>query len=162
MEIVTIVDSHDKVTDALPRAQMRRRALIHRVNYILVFNPAGEILTQRRTMQKDLYPGLTDLAAGGVVLAGESYRDSAARELREELGVSPQITEHFALWFEDAAQTPPNRSWGRVFSCIHDGPFQLQESEVASVEFMPVQTALNLDAATVTPDSRQALLAYVL
>lgn len=162
VEIVTIIDSRDKVIDAVPRARMRRRGLIHRVNYILVFNAAGEILAQRRTMQKDLYPGMLDLAAGGVVLDGEGYADSAARELREELGVSPPLAAHFDMWFEDAARTPPNRSWGRVFSCVHDGAFALQAAEVAAVEFMPVEAALALPAAEVTPDSRQALLAHFL
>ncbi|MDA8015469.1 MAG: NUDIX domain-containing protein [Gammaproteobacteria bacterium] len=162
IETVTIVDSRDQVAGAAPRAEMRRRGLIHRVNYILVFNAAGEILAQRRTMQKDLYPGLVDLAAGGVVLDGEDYAESAARELREELGVAPPLAAQFDMWFEDAARTPPNRSWGRVFSCVHEGPFELQESEVASAEFMTVDAALSLAAGEVTPDSRQALLAHIL
>ena len=164
-EIVSIVDCADSVTGALPRAQVRRRGVIYRVTYILVFNAAGEILVQRRTQSKDLYPGLLDLAAGGVVCEGEAYAQCAARELGEELGVAAPLTDHFALWFEDAAPTPPGppkRSWGRVFSCVHEGPFTLQASEVASAEFMAVDAALGLAVARVTPDSRQALVAYLL
>ncbi len=159
-EIVSIVDCSDRVIDAVPRPEMRRRGLIYRVNYILVFNPAGEILVQRRTDSKDQYPGLLDLAAGGVVRAGESYEISAARELAEELGVSAPLTRHFDLWFEDATNTPVKRSWGRVFSCEHAGPFKLQASEVVSVEFMSVDDALGIDESQVTPDSRQVLVAY--
>ena len=161
-EIVSIINPSDSVIGAVPRAEMRRRGLVYRVNYILVFNAAGEILAQRRTDTKDLYPGLLDLAAGGVVRAGESYELSAARELEEELGVSPPLTAHFNLWFEDATRAPVKRSWGRVFSCVHDGPFSLQAEEVVSVEFMPVDAALGIDIARVTPDSRQALVAYLL
>ena len=161
-EIVSIIDSSDTVIDALPRDEMRRRGLMYRVNYILVFNLAGEILVQRRTDSKDLYPGLLDLAAGGVVCAGESYELSAARELKEELGISAPLTTRFDLWFEDTTQTPAKRNWGRVFSCVCDGPFSLQASEVVSVEFMPVDDALGIDTARVTPDSRQALVAYLL
>ena len=161
-EIVSIVDCTDSVTGALPRPQMRRRGLIYRVNYILVFNPAGEILVQRRTDDKDQYPGLLDFAAGGVVLEGEGYESSAARELAEELGVSAPLTPHFHLWFEDTAVTPAKRSWGRVFSCVHDGPFSLQPTEVVSAEFMPVDAALAIDPGKVAPDSRQALVAYLL
>lgn len=141
---------------------MRRRGLMYRVNYILLFNAAGEILVQRRTDGKDQYPGLLDLAAGGVVRAGESYELSAARELAEELGVSVPLTTRFDLWFEDATRAPAKRNWGRVFSCTHDGPFSLQPSEVVSVEFMPVEAALEIDIARVTPDSRQVLMAYLL
>ncbi len=146
--------------DALPRAEMRRRGLIYRVNYILVFNTAGEILVQQRTLSKDMYPSLLDFAAGGVVRAGEEYECSAARELHEELGVSAPLTAHFNLWFEDSTEALVKRSWGRVFSCVHEQPFQLQASEVVSVEFMPIAAALAIDAARVSPDSRAALVAY--
>ena len=161
-EIVSIIDSSDAVIGALPRAQMRRRGAIYRVNYILVFNAAGEILVQRRTDGKDQYPGLLDLAAGGVVRTGESYELSAARELEEELGVSPPLTTCFDLWFEDATGAPAKRNWGRVFSCTHEGPFSLQASEVVSVEFMSVDAALEIDSAQVTPDTRQVLVAHLL
>ncbi len=167
-ETVSIVDSSDAVIGALPRDEMRRRGLIYRVTHILVFNAAGEILVQRRTECKDIYPGLLDLAAGGVVRAGESYADSAARELAEELGVTPPLTAHFDLWFEDPDPAPsapparPKRNWGRVFSCAHEGPFSLQASEVAAAHFMPVKAALEMDSARVTPDSRHALVAYLL
>ncbi len=159
-EIVTIIDCSDSVTGELPRTEMRRRGLIYRVNYILVFNAAGEILVQRRTDSKDQYPGMLDLAAGGVVCAGESYECSAVRELEEELGLSVPLTTHFDLWFEDATCDPVKRSWGRVFSCVHEGPFVLQASEVVSVEFMAVKDALA--AEQVTPDSHQTLVAYLL
>ncbi len=167
-EMVSIVDSSDAITAAMPRAEMRRRQVIHRVTYILVFSAGGEVLVQRRTADKDWYPGRLDFAAGGVVQAGESYAASAARELHEELGVTPPLTACFDLWFEDAEDTDeaahaaPTRSWGRVFSCAHDGPFRLQPAEVAAVEFMPVAAALAIPPAQVTPDSRQALAAYVL
>jgi len=160
-EIISIVDAADGVVGDAPRAQLRRQpGLIYRVNYILLFNRAGQILAQRRAAAKDLYPGRLDLAAGGVVCAGESYEVSAARELAEELGVSPPLRACFDMWFEDATQTPARRNWGRVFRAVHDGPFVLQESEVAAAEFMTVDDALALPAAHTTPDTRQALMAY--
>ena len=161
-EIVSIVDSTNTVIGAMPRNQMRGQSVIYQVTYILVFNSGGDLLVQRRTDTKDVYPGLLDLAAGGVVLAEESYEESAARELEEELGISVPLTRHFDIWFEDSTCSPANRNWGRVFSCVHDGPFSLQASEVVSVEFMPVDDALTIDPEEMTPDSRQVLVAYLL
>jgi 8-oxo-dGTP pyrophosphatase MutT (NUDIX family) len=160
-EQIVIVDSEDCVTGATTRAAMRVAGLIYRVNYILVFSSGGELLVQRRTASKDMYPGYLDLAAGGVVLAGESYELSAERELQEELGVSATLKKHFEFWFEDLDCEPANRNWGRVFSCVHDGPFSLQPEEVESAEFMRVEQALALNPSTVTPDTRQVLLAYL-
>ena len=87
-EMVAIVDEHNRVTGQARRAVMRAGHLIHRACYILVFNGRGELFVQKRTPNKDIYPGYYEVAAGGVVLAGESYEESAVRELAEELGIS--------------------------------------------------------------------------
>ena len=138
-EIVQIVDRDNQVTEALPRHLMRSRGLIHRASYILVFNHRQEVFVQKRTTTKDIYPGYWDVAAGGVVLADESYEESASRELKEELGVSGiPLTPLFDHYFEDAT----NRVWGRVFRCTHEGPFTLQPEEVESGLFMSVPQIL--------------------
>ncbi|MBU0663999.1 MAG: NUDIX hydrolase YfcD [Proteobacteria bacterium] len=138
-EIVQIVDRDNREIDALPRHLMRSRGLIHRASYILVFNDQEEIFVQKRTTTKDIYPGYWDVAAGGVVLASESYEQSASRELAEELGISGiPLTPLFDHYFEDAT----NRVWGRVFRCTHEGPFTLQPEEVEYGRFMPIPQIL--------------------
>ena len=86
-EIIVVVDGQDNIVRHVPRSEMRFQGLLHRVTYLLVFNHCGQLLVQTRTMEKDWYPGYLDLAAGGVVQAGESYDLSAKRELKEELGI---------------------------------------------------------------------------
>lgn len=133
-EMVQIVDRDNCEVEALPRHLMRSRGQIHRACYILVLNARREIFVQKRTMTKDIYPGFWDVAAGGVVLAGESYEDSAVRELAEELGVgNTPLTPIFDHYFEDAS----NRVWGRIFCCTHEGPFILQPEEVEDGRFLP-------------------------
>lgn len=138
-EMVQIVDRDNREIEALPRHLMRSRGLIHRATYILVFNSRQELFVQKRTVTKDIYPGYWDVAAGGVVLAGESYEDSAIRELHEELGVNDvPLAPLFDHYFEDAA----NKVWGRIFRCVHDGPFVLQPEEVEEGAFFPVADIL--------------------
>ena len=132
-EIVLIVDKDNKVTGSTPRHQMRASGLPHRATYILVFNSLGELFVQKRTMTKDIYPGYYDVAAGGVVLAGEHYDESAKRELAEELGIKEtDLTSHFTFFYQE----DKNRVWGRVYSCIYDGELILQAEEVESGYFM--------------------------
>ncbi len=159
-EIVTVIDLADNVVDALPRPVVKGRGYTYRVTYVLVFNQAGEILVQARSDTKDWCPGRYDLAAGGIIQHGESYELSARRELKEELGISPRLTGHFDLFYDDLKSPVRNRNWGRVFSCVHEGPFRLQAEEVTSAEFMSVDSALALDPDRVTPDTRHALIAY--
>ncbi len=156
-EIVQLVDREDREIGAVARHIMRRQRLIHRASYILVFNKKGELFVQRRTMTKDMYPGYLDVAAGGVVLAGESYEKSAARELAEELGIRTKKSKlHFL--FDQYYEDENNRVWGRVFSCIHEGPFTLQPEEVEDGWFMSAHKALTLSKKEpFTPDGVELL-----
>lgn len=153
-EIVSIVDRDDNVIDEVPRHVMRSQSLRHRVTYIFVFDSSGRLLVQKRTPSKDLYPGYFDLAAGGVVCAGESYEESSVREAGEELGIHDRpLDARFKFYFEQ----DDNKCWGMVFSCTHDGPFQLQAEEVESGEFVEIDKILSGDVAPVTPDTLAVL-----
>lgn len=154
-EVVQIVDRQNKKILHQPRSIMRRDRLIHRAAYILVFNEADELFLQRRTNSKDIYPGFWDVAAGGVVLADESYEESAARELKEELGITDVPLDFlFDNYYEDRT----NRVWGRIFICRHNGPFVLQQSEVESGMFISVDAALQLsENEPFTPDGVEIL-----
>ncbi|MDH4321486.1 MAG: NUDIX hydrolase YfcD [Desulfobulbaceae bacterium] len=149
-EEVAIVDANNRVTGSAPRHEMRARGLIHRATYILVFNRRGELFVQERTKSKDIYPGYFDVATGGVVLAGESYEESAARELAEEIGAEGVALQGcFDFYHQDAG----NKVWGRLFTCVYDGPITLQAAEVADGFFMAVDEVLKMaDSRPFTPD----------
>jgi len=149
-ELVTIVDRDNHPIGAVSRRIMRQQRLIHRASYVLVFNRRGELFLQKRTLTKDVYPGYWDVAAGGVVQAGESYLESAERELREELGVAGvKLKPLFDQYHEDK----DNRVWGRIFSCTHEGPFTLQAEEIDCGRFVALPTIEDLhQAEPVTPD----------
>jgi copper homeostasis protein CutC/isopentenyldiphosphate isomerase len=154
-EIVCLVDERNNVVGHAPRRMMRELRLIHRATYILVFNSRGELCVQQRTLTKDVYPGYLDPATGGVVLTGESYEESAGRELGEELGIgNTPLAHHFDFFFEDAR----SRVWGRVFSCLYDGPLRLQPEEVAAVSWMTIPEILKEPRCT--PDGVEALRRY--
>ena len=121
---------------ALPRAELRERGLIGRCTFILLFNSAGELCVHRRTLSKAIYPGYWDPAAGGMVLADETYAESAARELEEELGISGvELREHGSFFFDQ----PDNRLWCAVFSAVSDAPLRLQPARrTISTQFRPM------------------------
>ena len=76
-EMVDVVDDNDRVVATVTRAQMRAERLQHRAVSIAVMSSHGQLLVHRRADTKDVWPGMWDLAAGGVVSAGEHY-DAAA------------------------------------------------------------------------------------
>ena len=162
LEVVCIVNGKDEIQYTTPRSEMRDKGLLHRVTYILVFNSRGDVLVQTRTKIKDWYPGYFDLAAGGVMTIGEEYIDSAKRELKEELGIVASLNYEFKIYFEDNQGQNMTRSWGKVYSCISDGPFALQKEEVAEVCFMSVGEVFKLNPLEITPDSRLVFHSYLM
>jgi 8-oxo-dGTP pyrophosphatase MutT (NUDIX family) len=147
-EIVVIVDAGNNVAGSATRARMRAEGLWHRSTYVLVLNSAGQVWVQKRTMTKDIYPGWFDPVAGGVVLAGESYEESAARELAEEMGIEGvELKALFDFRFEEGR----SRVWGRAFVCEWDGAVRPQPEEVASVHLMTAAEILGGEGPF-TPD----------
>ena len=152
-EIVMVVDDENQPVAELPRHRVRSENLRHRTTYIFVFDRRGRVLVQLRTTIKDMYPGYYDLAAGGVVAAGESYEENAKREAEEELGIrDTDLEPKLDFYYEDEG----NRCFGRVFTCVHEGPFTLQAEEVESVAFHTVEEIAAGGVKPVTPDSRLA------
>ena len=158
-EQVAWVDREDRLLGSLPRAELRERGEIGRGTFILLFNSSGELCVHQRTMSKALYPGYWDVAAGGMVGVDETYAESAARELYEELGVSGvPLTAHERFYFD----CPDNHLWCAVFSAVWDGPLQVQPEEVQQACFMPVAQALRLSQTQpYCPDSLAALKRYL-
>ncbi|WP_341522503.1 NUDIX hydrolase [Pseudomonas sp. G.S.17] len=158
-EQIAWVDEQDNLLGSIQRAELRERGLIGRGTYILVFNSAGDLCVHQRTLSKAIYPGYWDVAAGGMVQADESYAESAARELAEELGVSGVTLRGHERFFFDQ---PGNRLWCAVFSAIWDGPLTLQPEEVLQARFIPVAEVLRETAQKrYCPDSLAALKRYL-
>jgi isopentenyldiphosphate isomerase len=130
-ELVDVVDDAGAVVRQVTRREMRARRLPHRSTYILVVNHRGEVFIHLRTDSKDVYPSYWDPCVGGVLVAGESFDDGAARELDEELGIAAPLERLFPLRYEDAA----NVVHGMVYRTTHEGPFTLQPEEIVRGEF---------------------------
>ncbi|MER0043796.1 MULTISPECIES: NUDIX hydrolase [unclassified Pseudomonas] len=158
-ELIAWVDEHDNLLGALPRAELRSRRLIGRGTFILLFNAAGELCVHRRTLSKAVYPGYWDIAAGGMVAAGEAYAQSAERELAEELGIRDAVLRDHGRFFFDQ---PDNRIWCAVFSAVSDAPLILQSEEVLEARFMTLEEAqLDTRRRPYCPDSLLALEHYL-
>jgi len=153
-ERVTHVDEHDQPLGAVSRGDAQTRGLITRCTFIFVFNSTGQLCLHQRTNHKRLYPGFWDVAAGGVVGAGESYAQGAERELAEELGVAGvTLTEHLRFYFESA----DSRLWAGVFSCCWDGPLEMQPEEVQDFRWIDPHSQWQRSGEQYAPDSMDAL-----
>ncbi|MDI2027277.1 NUDIX domain-containing protein [Saccharopolyspora sp. TS4A08] len=160
-EQVALYDAVGRVVGAVTRREMREGGLWHAATAVLLRSGDGErVYVHRRTDTKDVYPGLHDCTAGGVVAAGEDPFDGARRELAEELGVDAEPEFLFREVFEQGTV----RYHGFVFQARWDGPVVHQPEEVAEGWWMPLaELRERLDDPNwpVVPDGRAFALRWL-
>ena len=152
-EEVALYDEAGQVAGSAPRSVMRAGNLRHAASSVVVRDPLGRVYLHRRTTTKDVYPGLLDLAAGGVVLAGEDPAAGAVREVEEELGVAgvPLTSLGVADYADEATRYRAFR-----YVTTWDGPIRWQPEEVSWGEWVTVEELvrrMDAEAATIVPDS---------
>lgn len=132
-----MVDEAGAVLRVVTRAEMRAHNLRHRSTYVVVRTTAGAVVAHRRADDKDVWPGLWDLAFGGVAGVGEPWREAARRELAEEAGVSVAAGDLVEL-AAGAYRDPHVAVVGRVYTVTHDGPYTCPDGEVVELALVPL------------------------
>ncbi len=141
-EMFDVVDENDQVLEQLPRSVVHARGLLHRAVSIFVFNSAGELFLQKRTATKDEFPSCYTSSASGHVSAGETYDETAPRELQEELGIAAEL-EYLARFFE-GAETANEHTW--LYQTTTDQKLTLDPVEIESGEYRSLESiAAELD-----------------
>ncbi len=134
-EFFDVVDERNRVIEPLPRGEVHARKLRHRAAHIFIFNRAGELFLQKRSLLKDKAPGKWDSSAAGHVDSGESYEDCAPRELREELDIATPLTWHASI----LACEETGQEFVALFHGEHEGPFRWPPAEIETGRFFPVE-----------------------
>ena len=127
-EFFDIVNERDEIIGREPRSVVHARGLRHRAVHVLVFNSAGQLFLQKRSMAKDNDPGLWDSSCSGHVDAGEDYDTGGERELLEEIGLQPTLPLK-SLFKTDACELT-GWEFARVYRTIAEGPFTLHPDEI--------------------------------
>ena len=92
MEILDICDEQGRPTgETVDRATAHRDGILHRTAHVWIVRETDgrdEILLQKRSDEKDSFPGMYDTSSAGHIPAGDEPLPSAVRELAEELGIT--------------------------------------------------------------------------
>jgi 8-oxo-dGTP pyrophosphatase MutT (NUDIX family) len=160
-ELVAIYDGHAQVVGRTTRADMRARGLWHAAGEVLLRSGDGDtVYVHRRSPDKDVFAGLWDCWAGGVVAAGETPAECAFRELAEELGVhGVELTPLFTHVFEQ----PPLRCHNFTFEARWDGPVTHQPEEIVEGRWMPLaqlRAWAEDPGSPLIPDGRAGILEW--
>jgi 16S rRNA (adenine1518-N6/adenine1519-N6)-dimethyltransferase len=132
-EQLQVVNEQDRPVGGAPRSQVHANNLLHRSVHVLIFSPSREVFLQLRSRLKDRHPLTWDSSAAGHVNVGEDYDRTAARELREELGINTEL--------QRVAKLPASERTDFEFICLYrgsyDGELRPNPSEVEAGRFFP-------------------------
>lgn len=157
MEILDVVDEYGEPTgQTVERKRAHAEGIRHRTAHVWLLRikeGRTQILLQRRSFNKAEHPGCYDISSAGHIPAGFDYKESAIRELKEEIGLDVQLDElHFCgdrnvIW-DDCFFNKPfhDRQHSRVFFAwkdMEEAEFTLQKEEVDSVLWMDLEECIS-------------------
>lgn len=148
-EIFDIVNDNDEIVGSASRNEVHRLGLKHRSVHLLIFNKQGSVLLQKRSMEKDTFPGTWDSSVSGHVDSGENYDKAVIRESWEELGVEFEAVPERIFKVDACKETDNEFSW--VYRHFSEGPFSPNEDEISEIKWFTKETLddYNLDDSSI-------------
>ena len=153
MEYFDIVNEEGEPTgETVSREIAHRDGIPHRTAHVWVIRSSegrDQILLQKRSREKDSFPGLYDTSSAGHIPAGCEPLPSALRELQEELGISASADQlvrigSFRIQYEKIFHGRLFRDHEIAQVYVYDEPvrtedLRLQESEVEEVRWFDLE-----------------------
>ena len=153
MELLDICDEQGNPTgETVERDIAHRDGILHRTAHVWIVRnkeKGFDILLQKRSMEKESFPGLFDTSSAGHIPAGDDPVTSALRELEEELGIiaAPEDLAYagmFRIRYEKEfhGRIFKDNEVTRVFvyrKAVEAGNLKLQKSEVDEVRWFDLE-----------------------
>jgi len=159
-ELLDVVDpSGTPLGRAKPRDAVHRDGDWHRTVHVWIVNKKSELLFQKRSLNRESFPGTWDVSSAGHVSSGDSPIRTAEKELCEELGIRAAAQE-LRLLFTIATSSVQHEGKfidneiSDVFLLRQGIPvsgLSLQRSEVTGVRYFPINVLRRI-AASPGPD----------
>jgi len=139
-EPLILVNEFDEIIGYKPKLECHRgEGTLHRAFSIFIFNEQKQLLLQKRSDQKWLWPLYWSNSVCSHPRKGESMEIATQRRLEEEIGFSVPL--HFLYKFQYHARYENKGSEREVCSVYigkYDGPVHANENEIAEWKFMDV------------------------
>lgn len=153
MELFDIVDELGNPTgETVDRTKAHVEGIRHRTSHVWIIREKDgrtQALLQKRSQNKDSFPGRFDTSSAGHIQAGDEPLQSAIRELGEELGIVAEKDDlefagRFTIDFEKEFHGKLFKDSEIAFVYVYTNPVDetklvLQEEEVEAVEWFDIE-----------------------
>ena len=147
MEYLDIVDDLGNPTGKIvERKEAHEKGILHRTSHVWFVRKREsiEILLQKRSMNKDSWPGCYDISTAGHIPAGIDFISSAIRECKEELGIDLKKEDllycgYRKIQYEHMFHSKKfiDNQYSNIYMVMKDiDDFTLQKEEVEDVIWM--------------------------
>lgn len=139
-EMLACFDDSGTPIEPHPRTEVHKQPLRfwHAVTNIWVINSQGEILCTKRSSENEGNPNKWQTYVGGHVKHGDTFEETAVRELDEELGLSPNDGK---LIFFKQEKGEPWKHITVMFAFFWDGQsenIEKKDGEIADAKWMKI------------------------
>ena len=150
MEYFDILNESGEFTGKIEtRENCHEKGLWHRAVYGFIIDNKGNILLQKRSNNKKLWPNMWDVTVGGHVKAGEFGRQALIRECKEELNLDVKDSEikyliSSTLTYNEHGYI--NNHYDECYLITKDidiSKLKLQESEVSEIKYFKIEELIN-------------------
>lgn len=86
--LIDAVNDRDEPVGQIARGEALELGAGFRTVHVFLLNEKGELLLQKLAPERKRHPGRWGSSVAAYLNSGESYREAAARRLREELGLA--------------------------------------------------------------------------
>jgi isopentenyl-diphosphate delta-isomerase len=157
---VILVTEQDEATGTMEKMEAHEKGLLHRAFSVFIFNSRGELLLQRRALNKYHSGGLWTNTCCSHPVPGEDTLDSATKRLEEEMGFTVPLEKVFDFVYRaDFSNGLTEHEFDHVYAGEYENEIRANPEEVMDYSYKPladIRQLLNKHPEQFTPWFRLA------
>lgn len=139
-----LVNERDEAEGQMEKIEAHKKGLLHRAFSVFIFNSKGEMLLQRRALNKYHSGGLWSNACCSHPFPGEATEAGAARRLNEELGFVTNLTKAFDFTYRaEFSNGLTEYEFDHVFTGEYNGAIYPNNDEVCDFCYKSMEDIRN-------------------